>query len=83
MTGVRRYRRIASVRLSAHVSPDQLSAPIPGDHASARAPRDDGAVHLKRLFRLLTAFGHDIDIVIRQSRSATGGMLRIATAEPV
>ena len=33
---------------------------------------------LERLFRLLTALGRDIDIVIRQSRSATGGKLRIA-----
>ena len=38
---------------------------------------------LERLFRLLTALGRDIDIVIRQPRSATGGKLRIATAEPV
>ena len=33
---------------------------------------------LERLFRLLAAFGRDIDIVIRQPRSATGGKLRIA-----
>ena len=33
---------------------------------------------LERLFRLLTALGRDIDIVIRQPRSATGGKLRIA-----
>ena len=38
---------------------------------------------LERLFRLLTALGRDIDIVIRQPRSATGGKLRIAAAEPV
>ena len=37
---------------------------------------------LERLFRLLTALGRDIDIVIRQPRSATGGKLRIAAAEP-
>ena len=36
---------------------------------------------LERLFRLLTALGRDIDIVIRQPRSATGGRLRIAPAE--
>ena len=33
---------------------------------------------LERLFRLLTALDRDIDIVIRQPRSATGGKLRIA-----
>ena len=33
---------------------------------------------LERLFRLLTSLGRDIDIVIRQPRSATGGKLRIA-----
>ena len=33
---------------------------------------------LERLFRLLTALGRDIDIVIRQPRSATRGKLRIA-----
>ena len=38
---------------------------------------------LERLFRLLTALGRDIDIVIRQPRSATGGKLYIAAAEPV
>ena len=32
---------------------------------------------LERLFRLLTSLGRDIDIVIRQPRSATGGKLRI------
>ena len=36
---------------------------------------------LERLFRLLTALGRDIDIVIRQPRSATGGKLRIAASE--
>ena len=36
---------------------------------------------LERLFRLLTALGRDIDVVIRQPRSAAGGRLRIA-AEP-
>ena len=36
---------------------------------------------LERLFRLLTALGRDIDIVIRQPRSATGGKLRIAATE--
>ena len=38
---------------------------------------------LERLFRLLTTLGRDIDIVIRQPRSAAGGRLRIAAAEPV
>ena len=33
---------------------------------------------LERLFRLLTALGRDIDIVIRQPRSIGGGKLRIA-----
>ena len=37
---------------------------------------------LERLFRLLTALGRDIDIVIRQPRATTGGRLRVA-AEPV
>ena len=36
---------------------------------------------LERLLRLLTALGRDIDLVIRQPRSATGGRLRIAAAE--
>ena len=36
---------------------------------------------LERLFRLLTALGRDIDIVIRQPRSAAGGKLRIAATE--
>ena len=36
---------------------------------------------LERLFRLLTTLGRDIEIVIRQPRSADGGRLRIA-AEP-
>ncbi len=38
---------------------------------------------LERLFRLLTALGCDIDIVIRQPRSTTGGKLRIAAAESI
>ena len=33
---------------------------------------------LERLFRLLTALGRDVDIVIRPPRSAAGGKLRIA-----
>ena len=37
---------------------------------------------LERLFRLLTTLGRDVDIVIRQPRSAAGGKLRIASAEP-
>ncbi len=32
---------------------------------------------LERLFRLLTTLGRDIEIVIRQPRSASGGKLRI------
>ena len=36
---------------------------------------------LERLLRLLTALGRDIDIVVRQPRSAAGGKLRIAAAE--
>ena len=36
---------------------------------------------LERLFRLLTALGRDVDIVIRQPRSANGGKLRIAATE--
>ena len=38
---------------------------------------------LERLFRLLNALGRDIDIVVHQPRSADGGRLRIAAAEPV
>ena len=38
---------------------------------------------LERLFRLLTALGRDIDIVIRPPRSAAGGKLRIAATGPV
>ena len=38
---------------------------------------------LERLFRLLNALGRDIDIVIRQPRSADGARLRIAAGEPV
>ena len=37
---------------------------------------------LDRLFRLLNALGRDIEIVIRESRSADGARLRIAAAEP-
>ena len=36
---------------------------------------------LERLLHLLTALGRDIDIVIREPRSADGGRLRIAAAE--
>ena len=36
---------------------------------------------LERLFRLLTALDRDIDIVIRQPRSAAGGKLRIAATD--
>ena len=36
---------------------------------------------LERLLRLLTLLGRDIDIVIRQPRSASGGKLRIAATE--
>ncbi|MDE2774052.1 MAG: helix-turn-helix transcriptional regulator [Gemmatimonadota bacterium] len=37
---------------------------------------------LERLLRLLTSLGRDIDIVIRQTREADSGRLRIAAAEP-
>ena len=37
---------------------------------------------LERLFRLLNALGRDIDIVVRQPRSAAGARLRIADADP-
>ena len=36
---------------------------------------------LERLFRLLMALGRDIDIVVRQPRSATGGKLRIVATD--
>ena len=36
---------------------------------------------LERLFRLLTALGSDVDIVIQQPRSTRAGRLRIAAAE--
>ena len=36
---------------------------------------------LERLFRLLTALGRDVNIVIRHRRSASGGKLRIAASE--
>ena len=36
---------------------------------------------LERLFRLLTTLGRDVDIVIRQPHSSTGGKLRIAATE--
>ena len=36
---------------------------------------------LERLFRLLTALGRDVDIVIRQPRSAGAGRLRIAATD--
>ncbi|MCY3880241.1 MAG: helix-turn-helix transcriptional regulator [Rhodobacteraceae bacterium] len=35
---------------------------------------------LDRLFRLLTALGRDVDIVVRQPRSTEGGELRIVAA---
>ena len=38
---------------------------------------------LLSLLRLLTALGCDIDIVIRQPQSASGGKLRIVAAEQV
>ena len=37
---------------------------------------------LQRLLRMLTAVGCDIDIVIRQPQSVSGGKLRIVAAEP-
>ena len=42
---------------------------------------DFSAYSLERLFRLLTALGRDVDIVIRQPRSAGGGRLRIAATD--
>ena len=36
---------------------------------------------LERLFRLLTALGRDIDIVIRPQSSTAGGKLRVAAAD--
>ena len=36
---------------------------------------------LERLFRPLTKLGRDVDIVIRQPRSASGGKLRISPTE--
>ena len=36
---------------------------------------------LERLLRLLTRLGRDVDIVIRQPSSASGGKLRIAATE--
>lgn len=42
---------------------------------------DFRAYSLERLLRLLTTLGRDVDIVIRQPRSADGGRLRIAAAE--
>ena len=36
---------------------------------------------LERLLRLLTRLGHDVDIVIRQPSSASGGKLRVAATE--
>ena len=36
---------------------------------------------LERLFRLLTALGRDVEIVVRQPRSASGGTLRVVTPE--
>ena len=42
---------------------------------------DFRAYSLERLFRLLTALGRDVDIVIRQPRSSGGGRLRIAATD--
>ena len=36
---------------------------------------------LERLLRLLTSLGRDIDIAIRQPRSAAGGKLRVTASE--
>lgn len=45
----------------------------------SRSLRGDFREHsLERLFRLLTTLGRDVDIVIRQPRSADGEKLRIA-----
>ena len=49
----------------------------------SRLLRGDFREHsLRRLLRMLTAFGCDIDIVIRQPQSVSGGKLRIVAAEP-
>ena len=49
----------------------------------SRLLRGDFREHsLERLLRGLTALGRDVDIVIRPARSAAGGKLRIAGAEP-
>ena len=49
----------------------------------SRFLRGDFREHsLERLFRLLTKLGQDVDMVIRQPRSATGGKLRITATEP-
>ena len=42
---------------------------------------DFRAYSLERLFRLLTALGRDVDIVIRQPRSVARGRLRIAATD--
>ena len=53
-------------------------------HDMSRLLRGDFREYsLECLFRLLTALGRDIDIVIRRQHSAAGGKLRIADAEPV
>ena len=49
----------------------------------SRLLRGDFREHsLERLLRGLAALGRDVDIVIRAARSAAGGKLRIAGAEP-
>ena len=50
----------------------------------SRLVRGDFREHsLQRLLRLLTSLACDIDIVIRQPQSASGGKLRIVAAEQV
>ncbi|MYG80723.1 MAG: XRE family transcriptional regulator [Gemmatimonadetes bacterium] len=50
--------------------------------AVSRLLRGDFRNHsLERLLRILTTLGRDIDIVIRQPRSRTGGKLRVAASD--
>ena len=60
-----------TARLLDHTQPD-VSRLLSGDFRQ---------YSLERLFRLLTALGRDIDIVIRPPRSSAGGKLRVAAAD--
>ena len=51
-------------------------------HLSRLLRGDFREYSLERLLRLLMALGRDIDIVIRPSRLATGGTLRISAPKP-